>query len=387
MTLFSILFCVVISFQLFYLLMSIKKIFTKKKPIYSGKIKPVTIIIPIFNGEKTISKCLDSILLNDQTLIKQIIIVFDHCTDNSFIIVNKFKNLFLKNKVKFNTYELEDKTGKVEGLLEGLRHTTTEHALIMDSDIVLKPNAVKSLLLFHKQKNNPYSSCFIYPYAENKNSLLNIIIDNDRLYRQNILQNVRNDYKMANFPGGIGVIDTLKYKQKLKSGFLEDLTATYKIIENGEKVDILAKPLAFEIERKSIKGVILQRTRWTIGNIENMKNLLKTINKHKKITGKILLSSYPIMWYLQHYLITIGIVLFIISGFKLIFLIPQFLYFLEISISSYIGRKDYQNNFFGIVVHSLIYPVIIFISLLSAVFLIIKNKKMFFKKESFFARI
>ena len=59
--------------------------------------KKVSIIIPMYNAEKNISLCLDSIL--SQTYKNfEIIIVNDGSTDNSLKIVNKYKEKY-KDKI------------------------------------------------------------------------------------------------------------------------------------------------------------------------------------------------------------------------------------------------------------------------------------------------
>jgi len=386
---FKILILSIVFFQFFYIYKSFvfKKNINNKKNKH--KIEPITVIIPVFNSEKTISKCLNSILVNKKTLINEIIVIFDHCSDQSESIVTKIKKQYLDIKIK--TLHLnQKKSGKVSGILEAFKITKTKYSLLIDSDIVLDKNAIEKLATFHYQNKNFYSSCYIYPYTDKKNTFLENIINNDRLYRQNILQNVREPYGLSNFPGGIGIVNTNEYKKKLKSGFLEDLTATLAIIKSNKEIDILKEPLAFEIERKSIKGVLLQRIRWTIGNIENVKNLFSTITGIESILKKYILLSYPIMWYLQHYFIVIGNVLFIFSIFRqpnLIYLLPQLLYFVQILISANIGKKHYENNFLSIILHSIIYPVIIATSLLLSIFVLIKKKKTFFKTKLLFSRI
>ena len=57
--------------------------------------KQITIIIPVFNGEKTIGRSLAS-LISNREYISEIIIVDDHCTDDTIGVVKKY-NLFFDN--------------------------------------------------------------------------------------------------------------------------------------------------------------------------------------------------------------------------------------------------------------------------------------------------
>lgn len=379
-------------FQLFYIVsFMVIALFRKQKIIQNDnkKLDKISIIIPLYNSEKTIEKNLNSILRNNTQLIEQIVIVLDRCTDNSSHIIQTLAKKFTKAHINFIVTSLSNSTGKASAILEGLKYVKSDTVMLLDADIVLHSEAIQSLLTYHVINDNLYTSCFIYPYQINQKSrIVSSIIQNDRLYRQNILQTVRNAFNTANFPGGIGIVNVPRYKKVVSNGFLEDLTATYNILSSNKIISILNIPLAFEIERETIKGAFLQRIRWTIGNIHNQILFIKTMKKTKGFIKKMLVLSYPLMWYIQHYVISIYLVLFLLSGMRnYVFLMPIFLYFIQIVISANYGRKEYKNSIIGIPIHSLVFPFIITFALFGAICTLLIKRKIFFENSILFKRM
>ena len=64
------------------------------------KIK-ISVICPVYNGEKFITKTIRSIL-NQSILPDEVIFCDDGSTDNSYLLIKKYKNKFLKkNKISY----------------------------------------------------------------------------------------------------------------------------------------------------------------------------------------------------------------------------------------------------------------------------------------------
>ena len=377
-------------FQLFYILnVIIFAYFDKEGKAGIKNIdKKISIIIPLFNSEKTIDICLDSVLKNNLSLIDAVVIILDHCSDTSADKASSYLEKFKKAGIRFEINSLGySKIGKVNAIKSGMKFVKTENIVLLDADIVLKNDAIEKLLNFHLKNSNIYSSCLIYPYYKQKEgSLISRIIYQDRLYRQNILKIIKEKYNVANFPGSFGIVNMENYKNFLSTGFLEDLAASFRIISARKKIAILPAVLAYEVERQNFKGLFFQRVRWSIGNIENIPLLVKTIFSEKNFFKKFLIISYPIMWYIQHYCIVIGIIVAIFIKFSFFLLTPLFLYFVQILISVFLGRKEYKSTFLEVVGHCIIFPFIVSASLFGAIIMIIMNKKFYFRKNILFNR-
>lgn len=99
-----------------------------------------SIIIPVYNVEAYISKCLDSILV-DNNYKEEVVCVNDGSTDNSLIILEeyaaKFKNVHVIS---------QSNKGLSEARNTGLRVAHGDYVLFIDSDDWLFPNSLQHVI-------------------------------------------------------------------------------------------------------------------------------------------------------------------------------------------------------------------------------------------------
>lgn len=104
----------------------------------------LSIIVPVYNEEKTISKVLAKLDKIDY-IDKEIIIVDDCSTDNT---LNKINN---KNHIiKYHSYN----KGKGAAIQTGLKYVSGDYVLIQDADLEYNPEDIK-LLVEEAEKGNP----------------------------------------------------------------------------------------------------------------------------------------------------------------------------------------------------------------------------------------
>lgn len=120
--------------------------------------KKVSIVIPVYNEEKTIALIVKRVLKSNTLGIKkEIIIVDDGSKDKTRIILKRIKNkqirviLHKKNK------------GKGAALRTGFQYTTGDIVLIQDADLEYNPNEIQFLLepIVEKEADVVYGSRFI----------------------------------------------------------------------------------------------------------------------------------------------------------------------------------------------------------------------------------
>ena len=107
----------------------------------------LSIIIPVFNGEKYIAKCLDSILRIDN-IKYEIIIVNDNSIDNTTLELEKYKN---NGKIKI--FNLDENRGVSYCRNVGLENARGEFVAFVDCDDYIEENMYVNLLNKAKEEN------------------------------------------------------------------------------------------------------------------------------------------------------------------------------------------------------------------------------------------
>lgn len=112
---------------------------TNISPNISENVIKVSVVIPVYNVEKYIGECLDSVV--SQTLRDiEIIVVDDGSPDSSGIILDEYAKKDSRIQV------IHKKNGGVSAARnDGLEICTGEYIYIMDSDDYIEPNALESM--------------------------------------------------------------------------------------------------------------------------------------------------------------------------------------------------------------------------------------------------
>lgn len=107
----------------------------------------ISIIIPCYNGEQTIKRCLDSVINQTYKNI-EIILINDGSTDNT----NEIIQPFLKdNRIKYYD-RINHGIGKTRNF--GIKKAQGEYITFLDSDDYLERNAIKKLYNLAKKYNS-----------------------------------------------------------------------------------------------------------------------------------------------------------------------------------------------------------------------------------------
>ena len=108
--------------------------------------KNLSIIIPVYNGEDTIEKCLSNVIEEVKEYTHEIIVVDDNSKDKTVSIVNKFNNI--------NLIKLKKNMGVGHARNVGMDHSKYDILCYIDSDLIISKDSIYSLLEKINQNEN-----------------------------------------------------------------------------------------------------------------------------------------------------------------------------------------------------------------------------------------
>ena len=111
----------------------------------------VSIIVPVYNAEKTIERCLDSILKQITTFKYEIIVIDDGSKDNSLKKLEEYKRFVKIIK------ETNGGPGKARNI--GIKEAKSDFLLFVDSDDYVANNFVDTFLKVQKKTNADMVIC------------------------------------------------------------------------------------------------------------------------------------------------------------------------------------------------------------------------------------
>jgi len=107
----------------------------------------LSIIIPVYNEEKTLLNLLNKVKKLDTVCELEVIIVNDGSSDGSKEIINNNENLYSK------AIHLKKNSGKGKAVIEGIKNCNLDYILIQDADLEYDPSDIKVFLEENKKYN------------------------------------------------------------------------------------------------------------------------------------------------------------------------------------------------------------------------------------------
>lgn len=109
----------------------------------SSKLKSLSIIIPVFNEEKTVEQVLKAVFAVKLPGIKtEVIVVDDGSTDKTSQIVNNI----VKNNKEIKFFVHKKNSGKGAAVRTGVESANGEYIIIQDADLEYNPQDIKRLV-------------------------------------------------------------------------------------------------------------------------------------------------------------------------------------------------------------------------------------------------
>lgn len=200
----------------------------------------VSVIVPVYNVEKYLEECLKSIVNQIYKNI-EIIIINDGSTDNSYKIIEKYKE-------RYNFIKVIKQRNK--GICEerniGLKNAIGEFVLFVDSDDYLEPECINDVV---NKINKDNSDMVIFNFTRiydadisGKNENVNLNLDEEKIYSGEdiaimILKNLTQGYVWNKLFKRENLI-TNKFKFE-KGRTIEDIYPVFKELINSEKISYI----------------------------------------------------------------------------------------------------------------------------------------------------
>ena len=198
------------------------------------KIK-VSVIVPVYNVEKFIDKCLNSLVKQSLKEI-EIIVVNDGTKDNSQKIIDKYVK---KYPDKIKSY-IKENGGQGSARNYGLEKANGEYIGYVDSDDFVEKDMYKKL--YNKAKENNYDIvvCGNYNVSEDyQNKNIDTFINNYNTDLENIFFGKMAVWNKI-YKRDILIKNKLEFKEKV---WYEDLAFTLKAIMNSNTFAFIDEPL------------------------------------------------------------------------------------------------------------------------------------------------
>lgn len=234
----------------------------------------ISVIIPIYNVEKYLEECLDSVVANLSCgLDIEVILVNDGSTDKSAEIakgyVDRYSNFVLYCK---NNGGLSDARNY------GVKKSKGDYIFFLDSDDWIQEDTLVRLFSFSKRNNCDMVQCGnIYVYPKTSVSSLEYWPENCSdivLNTEEAMSKLIENAILKNFAWG------KLYRREIVFGidfplgkYFEDSYWQHQVIHKAKRIGLIASPLYFYRQRKSsISG------RFSIKNIDLLKGFESRID-------------------------------------------------------------------------------------------------------------
>lgn len=246
----------------------------KKKPLYEDHELPsISVIIPAYNEENTISRTLKSILESDYPKSKfEVIFVDDGSKDNTLKIAKKFEDKKIRIFHKENG-------GKGSALNLGISKAKGEIIFTMDADTTVDPQSMKNMVRLFKDKQvMSVTPAMIIDKPKNILQRIQYVEYLLGLFLRKAFSSVKAIYVA---PGAFSAYRKEffdEYGGYDVGNITEDLEIALRIQLHGYNTENCPEAPAYTIAPRKFKDILIQRRRWYYGLIKNLWNYRKLIS-------------------------------------------------------------------------------------------------------------
>lgn len=251
----------------------------------------ISVVIPAHNEEKSIIKCVSSVLKSDYEKEKlEIIVVDDGSTDAT---VKKL--IAYKEKRKIDNLKLisQFKKGKAGALNNGMKnYATGTLVMCLDADSYIAPDAIRNVIRYFQNEKTMVVAANVK--IAKSEGLLNLIQRMEYLISYQ-MKKAQNTYNIEYIVGGIGSTFRKSFLEIVDfydtNTVTEDIDITMKILRHGNKyikIGYGTDVVVYTQSVLSVKELVNQRYRWKWGRYQTfLKNSSMFFSSNHRFTKSL----------------------------------------------------------------------------------------------------
>lgn len=225
----------------------------------------VSVIVPAYNEERVIERCLDALLEVDYPR-KDIIVVDDGSTDATLFLAKDYQDEGVK------IFHREESGGKSAALNTGILFAKGEIVVTCDADSVISRRALRTVV---KHFNEPDISAVAGNVKVlNRDSLLTNCQALEYIINENVYRRIFDVFGVV--PVVPGPLAAFRKRVLEEVGrydrdtLTEDFDITVKALKTGNAVQALTDAYVYTEAPSSLRDFISQRLRWNRGTYQNL---------------------------------------------------------------------------------------------------------------------
>jgi poly-beta-1,6 N-acetyl-D-glucosamine synthase len=224
---------------------------------------PISIIVPAYNEEVTIQKCVNALLQLDYPQY-EILVVDDGSTDRTLDLLQSVTDPRVKIISQFNQ-------GKAQALNTGIKHVQNEFIVTVDADTTLHKDALQHIAK-RFSTNHQLGAIAGNVKVDSEPGLLNALQAAEYTLGINLIRKTQSILGCVMIvPGPIAALRKTAIEQAgyfSEDTFAEDFDITMQILKAGYKIQYEDHALAFTDAPKNLEDLLKQRRRWYRGMIQ-----------------------------------------------------------------------------------------------------------------------
>ncbi len=265
----------------------------------------LSVIIPAYNEEHTIRKCINSVLDSDYPSDKiEIIVVDDGSTDQTYEVANSI------NDKRIKVYK-RMKSGKATSLNFGLAKAHGEFVATLDADSYICKSAIKKMLAYFSD-NEVGAVTSAIKIEKKKEGILNTIQKIEYLFvifSRNVLSHID---AVPVTPGPLSIFKTKVLRNV--DGFdeksiLEDQEIALRLQSKNYKIKASLDADVYTEVPQTFSDLVKQRVRWNRGGLRNTIKYIRLISPAYGDFGLIILPLISLVTLIVLFMVAILVII------------------------------------------------------------------------------